>query len=162
MDTKRLITDAAAIWDAEVLPTLRRYIEIPAQSRDFDPDWKANGHIDAVLALARDWVMEHAPPATIVEIVERDGRTPVLLIEIPATDDSGETAFLYAHLDKQPPFEGWDATRGLEPWKAVDIHDERGHLLFGRGGADDGYGVFAAITAIGCLEIQDIPHPRCV
>ena len=162
MDKDRIITDAAAVWEAEVLPTLRRYIEVPAQSKDFDPDWKKNGHIAKVLEMARSWVSDHAPSGTIVEIVEREDRTPVLFIEIPATDTSNETVLLYAHLDKQPPCVGWDASRGLEPWKAVDVHDERGHLLFGRGGADDGYGVFAAITAIGCLENQAIPHARCV
>src|SRR6185369_16261819 len=32
----------------------------------------------------------------------------------------------------------------------------------GRGSADDGYAVFAALAAIGALQAQEIPHARCV
>ncbi len=32
----------------------------------------------------------------------------------------------------------------------------------GRGGADDGYAVYAAITALEALHAQGLPHPRCV
>jgi acetylornithine deacetylase/succinyl-diaminopimelate desuccinylase-like protein len=35
-------------------------------------------------------------------------------------------------------------------------------LLYGRGGADDGYAVYASITAILALDKQGIPRPRCV
>jgi acetylornithine deacetylase/succinyl-diaminopimelate desuccinylase-like protein len=48
---------------------------------------------------------------------------------------------LYGHLDKQPEFNGW--RNGLGPWTPKY---EDG-LLYGRGGADDGYAVYAAITA---------------
>ena len=45
---------------------------------------------------------------------------------------------MYGHLDKQPAMVGWDA--GLGPWTPV-LRDGK---LFGRGGADDGYAIFAA------------------
>lgn len=160
MDIKALVNHAARMWDEDVLPTLREYIEIPAQSPDFDRDWKEHGYIYHVVHLARNWVREHAPHGTTCEEIEVAGRTPVLFIDMPATGGSQETVLLYSHLDKQPPFEGW--RDGLAPWKAVDVHDAQGHRLYGRGGADDGYGVFAAITAIQCLEVQSIPHARCV
>jgi len=38
----------------------------------------------------------------------------------------------------------------------------KGDKLFGRGGADDGYAMFAALSAIGALREQGIPHARCV
>ena len=47
------------------------------------------------------------------------GRTPVIFGEIPADagcEDMG-TVLLYGHLDKQPPFDGWD--EGVEPYKPV-------------------------------------------
>ena len=34
--------------------------------------------------------------------------------------------------------------------------------LYGRGGADDGYAVYASLTAIMALDQQGIPRPRCV
>src|SRR3546814_2782452 len=34
--------------------------------------------------------------------------------------------------------------------------------LYGRGGADDGYAVYASLTAILALDKQGIPRPRCV
>ncbi len=51
---------------------------------------------------------------------------------------------MYGHLDKQPEFSGW--SDGLEPWTPV-LRDGK---LYGRGGADDGYALFASLTA----------HPR--
>jgi acetylornithine deacetylase/succinyl-diaminopimelate desuccinylase-like protein len=62
----------------------------------------------------------------------------------------------YAHLDKQPPVEGW--APGLGPWTPV-VRDGK---LYGRGSADDGYGTFAAIAAVKALRQHGIPHPRAV
>jgi acetylornithine deacetylase/succinyl-diaminopimelate desuccinylase-like protein len=63
---------------------------------------------------------------------------------------------MYGHLDKQPEFSGWRA--GLGPWTPV-MRDGR---LYGRGGADDGYAVYASLTAIEALDRQGVPRPRCV
>ncbi len=63
---------------------------------------------------------------------------------------------LYGHLDKQPEFTGW--SEGLAPWTPV-LRDGR---LYGRGGADDGYALFASLTAIRALQAQGTPHARCV
>ena len=61
---------------------------------------------------------------------------------------------MYGHLDKQPEMEGWNDDLG--PWKPV-IKDEK---LYGRGGADDGYALFASIASINALKEQKINHPR--
>jgi acetylornithine deacetylase/succinyl-diaminopimelate desuccinylase-like protein len=63
---------------------------------------------------------------------------------------------LYGHLDKQPEMTGWRP--GFGPWKPVL---EQGRL-YGRGGADDGYSVYAALSAILALDVQQVPRPRCV
>ena len=49
---------------------------------------------------------------------------------------------LYGHLDKQPEMTGW--RDGLGPWTPV----REGDKLYGRGGADDGYAIFASLTAL--------------
>ena len=69
---------------------------------------------------------------------------------------STETVLMYGHLDKQPEFNGW--RKDLGPWTPKY---ENG-LLYGRGGADDGYAIYAAITAVEALDAQGIARPRCV
>ncbi len=82
------------------------------------------------------------------------GRTPVLLVDVPG--DVDDCVLMYGHLDKQPEFTGW--SDGLDPWTPV-IRDGK---LYGRGGADDGYALFSSIAAIRALREQKIPHARCV
>ena len=86
-----------------------------------------------------------------------EGRTPVLFFEIPATRaNSTQTVLMYGHLDKQPEFNGWRSDLG--PW-TPKFEDGK---LYGRGGADDGYAVFASIAAVQALKNQNVPHPRIV
>jgi len=63
---------------------------------------------------------------------------------------------LYGHLDKQPPMTGW--LDGLGPWTPV----RRAERLYGRGGADDGYAVFASLAAIEAVRAEGGSHARCV
>jgi acetylornithine deacetylase/succinyl-diaminopimelate desuccinylase-like protein len=103
------------------------------------------------------WVESRKVPGLRLEVIRLEGRTPVIFFEVPATKpDAGDTVLLYGHLDKQPEFNGW--RRDLGPWTPKY---EDG-LLYGRGGADDGYAVYAAISAIEALQAQGLPHPRCV
>ena len=88
-------------------------------------------------------------------IFQLPGRTPVLLLDIPATHGCSGNVLCYGHYDKQPEFIGWEEELG--PWKPV-IRDNR---LYGRGGADDGYAIFATLAAISALDDQDLGHPRC-
>ncbi|MCY7371345.1 MAG: M20 family metallopeptidase [Polaromonas sp.] len=68
----------------------------------------------------------------------------------------GATILMYGHLDKQPEFTGWRSD--LSPWQAK-YEDGK---LYGRGGADDGYAVYASIAAIQALKSQGSPHSRIV
>ena len=141
-------------WDREIVPRLVEYIRIPAKSPHFDRDWQAHGHIERVIRLAEEWVRAQPIPGLAVEIVRLPGRTPVLLFEVPGS--GAGTVLLYGHLDKQPEMVGWRADGG--PWTPL-IEDGK---LYGRGGADDGYAVFAALSALGALTAQRVPHARCV
>jgi acetylornithine deacetylase/succinyl-diaminopimelate desuccinylase-like protein len=157
------MTDAARLqgfidhlWDDAVTPTLVDYIRIPNKSPAFDPDWAAHGHMDRATALLEAWARERIPalPGATLEVVRLDGRTPVILIEVPGEVD--DTVLLYGHLDKQPEMHGW--SEGLGPWEPVI----RGDRLYGRGGADDGYAMFGALSALLALRDQDVAHARCV
>src|ERR1700733_14238478 len=148
-----------ALWDAEVVPELIRYIRIPNKSPAFDPDWAAHGHMEAATQQFAAWAtakIETIEGASL-EIVRLEGRTPVIFIEIP--DDRGDgqddPVLLYGHLDKQPEMTGW--AEGLGPWEPV-LKDGK---LYGRGGADDGYAMFGALSAILALKQQGTAHARC-
>ena len=147
-----------AAWADDILSTLVEYIRIPNKSPLFDPEWSAHGHMDAAAALIADWCRAHAPAGMKLEVARLPGRTPLIFMEIPATEgyENGDAVLLYGHLDKQPEMTGWDADLG--PWKPVI----RGDKLYGRGGADDGYAAFASLTAINALQAQGVPHRRCV
>lgn len=148
---KKFIDD---LWDESITPTLMEYIQIPNKSPAFDPAWEQHGFMDEAVELAHAWVCEHLPAEAKSEVIRIAGRTPVLLIEIPGETEGN--ILLYGHLDKQPEMTGW--REGLGPWKAV-LEDEK---LYGRGGADDGYAVFASLTAINAVRAQGIAHPRCI
>ena len=156
-------------WRASIIPELQRYIAVPAKSPAFDPAWAQHGHLDAVLRQAANWVEAQRIDGLQLEIVQlqnADGepRTPVLFFEIPASAGrdgspapaSGETVLMYGHLDKQPEFDGWRSDLG--PWTPRIVDDK----LYGRGGADDGYAVYASITAVQALKSQGVAHPRIV
>jgi len=146
------VIDAA--WTDSIEPCLKSYIAIPNKSPLFDPDWASNGHMDAAARLLVHWCEQQAIEGLSVEIVRLPGRTPVIHAEIAGTAPG--TVLLYGHFDKQPEFTGWDP--GLGPWTPV-VRDGR---LYGRGGADDGYALFASLTAIRVLQQQGIPHARCI
>jgi acetylornithine deacetylase/succinyl-diaminopimelate desuccinylase-like protein len=157
VETAALAAYADTAWDQRIVPALMDYIAVPAKSPMFDAAWAEHGLIDRVVRDAASWVESRRLPGLKLEVLRLEGRTPVIFFDIPATKTgSSSTVLLYGHLDKQPEFNGW--RKGLGPWTPKY---EDG-LLYGRGGADDGYAVYAAITAIEALDQQGIPRPRCV
>ena len=155
-DSAAIAAFLANTWDEQIVPALTDYIAIPAKSPMFDADWQRNGHIERVVRDAASWVESRRIAGLKLEVIRLEGRTPVIFFEVPATRaGSTGTICLYGHLDKQPEFNGW---RDLGPWTPKY---ENG-LLYGRGGADDGYAIYASITAIEALDRQGIARPRCV
>jgi len=154
MNHTKLSRFVNGIWSDSILPRLIEYIRIPNKSPVFDPDWEAHGHMDEAIGLAENWCRGHWISGASMEVVRLPGRTPVLFVEIPGGVQGN--VLLYGHLDKQPEMTGW--RDGFGPWQPV----MEGDRLYGRGGADDGYALFASVAAILALQDQAIPHPRCV
>jgi acetylornithine deacetylase/succinyl-diaminopimelate desuccinylase-like protein len=154
MNSQQIATSVDDVWSSSVVPTLQRYIAIPNQSPLFDPDWRSHGYMHQAVALAKGWVEQQQIPGLTIEMHEIDDRTPVLFLEIEG--DASSTVLMYGHLDKQPAMVGWE--EGLGPWTPV----LRDGMLYGRGGADDGYAIFAAVSAIRALKQQNIAHSRIV
>lgn len=156
-DAKALQAFVDEKWDREIVPALTEYIAIPAKSPAFDAEWVAHGYIDQVVRNAVRWMESQSVRGLTVEILRLPGRTPVIYFEVPATrQDGGDAVLMYGHLDKQPEFSGWRT--GLGPWTPKYVDGK----LYGRGGADDGYAVYASLTTIMALDRLGIPRPRCI
>ena len=182
MDADRLRAFVEQAWSwrepkSAIIQALEQYISIPNDSPAFDSHWREHGFMaqaarhlaQSVEALKKEWTERHGcraddvkcgilglsdQPAAAGEPV----RTPLLCIEIPAfgTGAPDGTVLMYGHFDKQPGLTGW--SEGLGPRTPV-IRDDK---LYGRGGADDGYAVFSAFTAVMALRAQGVAHARCV
>jgi acetylornithine deacetylase/succinyl-diaminopimelate desuccinylase-like protein len=155
MSTAQLISRISTFWDREIIPALQDYIRIPNESPLFDPDWQAHGHMQRAVGLVADWVRRQRIPGGTLEVLQDDARTPLLLLEFPG--DIPDTVLMYGHLDKQPAMVGWRDDLG--PWTP---HLDAEGRLYGRGGADDGYAVFAALATVKALKEQGQPHGRMV
>jgi acetylornithine deacetylase/succinyl-diaminopimelate desuccinylase-like protein len=145
-------------WDEDLIPRLVDYVKVPAKSPAFDASWAAHGHLQRVIEDAAAWGRAQPVAGMTVEIVSIDGRTPCIFFDVPATGGlaNDRTVLFYGHLDKQPEMSGW--REGFGPWTPV-IEDGR---LYGRGAADDGYAIYAALTIVAALDAQGTPRPRCV
>jgi len=152
VDIKTLKNNINDFWDESIIPVLTEYIKIPNKSPSFEPDWKKKGHMDKVLKMATSWTKKHLPCDASLTVKESKGKTPLILVDIPGKKEGN--VLMYGHLDKQPEMDGWNKEMG--PWKPV-IKDNK---LYGRGGADDGYALFASICSVKALQKQNIALPR--
>ncbi|MCK4870034.1 MAG: M20/M25/M40 family metallo-hydrolase [Gammaproteobacteria bacterium] len=154
MSKEIIASSVEKLWVEQVLPGLSEFIKIPAVSPAYDDEWEANGYLRQAGEQMAAWVTEQKIDGFHSEMMQLEGRSPVLFIDIPG--DSEKSVLFYGHMDKMPPSEGWDD--GLGPWDPV----VRGDKLYGRGGADDGYSLYSAIAAIKALQLAGMKHPRCV
>ncbi|MEV4311622.1 M20/M25/M40 family metallo-hydrolase [Actinocrispum sp. NPDC049592] len=158
MEHNALNSTVDRLWAAEILTSLSELVTIPALSPAFDPNWSASGHLDAAVEHVSRWIASRGLPGATVETVRLEDRTPLLMVDVPATPGGADagTVIMYGHLDKQPPVGGW--ADGLGPW--TPIH--RDGRLYGRGAADDGYSGYAATAAIEAVHAAGGEHGRCV
>ena len=145
-------------WDRDLIPRLVEYVKVPAKSPAFDASWLAHGHLRSVIKEAHAWAAVQKIAGLTLEIVAIEGKTPCIFFDVPATGGLGnaQTVLFYGHLDKQPEMTGWRDDLG--PW-TPKIEDGK---LYGRGSADDGYAIYAALTVIAALDAQGVARPRCV
>jgi len=154
MDLKRLETAVEAYWSDEILPSLCEYMAIPCQSPAFDPHWHSNGLLDAAAGHLASWANAQLAdvPGACVEVLKLEGCTPLIFGSIPG---EGSPVLFYGHFDKQPPMTGW--SHGRDAW-TPSLENDR---LYGRGGADDGYAIYAAIGAVLAAREQGVATPPC-
>lgn len=143
-------------WDKTVVPAISAYIEVPNQSPHYDAEWATNGLMQEAMNVILKWVETQPIKGLKYEVAEAEGRTPFLILEIDGTEPTANTLLMYGHMDKQPPLLPW--AEGLHPHKPV----YRDGKLYGRGGADDGYSVFSALTSVAAVQKYGVPHGRIV
>jgi len=142
-------------WDESVIPLMSEYIKIPNVSPVFDPEWLTNGLIEKAAHLLEDWAKARDIAGLNVEYIQSEGKTPLIFISIASNyEGASGTVLMYGHLDKQPPLASW--AEGLGPYEPV-LRDGK---LYGRGGADDGYSICAALISIEALQRQGLQHGR--
>ncbi|MCI0401791.1 MAG: M20 family metallopeptidase [Gammaproteobacteria bacterium] len=154
MESTKIQTFVERLWDSSAIPELAEFIRIANISPLFDTEWQVHGFMDAAVARFETWCSKQTIADMTLKVIRLPGRTPLIYMDIASVSD--DCVLLYGHLDKQPEMTGW--RNGLGPWKPV----LEGDKLYGRGGADDGYAMFASLIAIQALREFGVPHARCV
>ncbi|HTL92018.1 MAG TPA: hypothetical protein VL176_06700, partial [Steroidobacteraceae bacterium] len=83
MDLERLKARVARTWDDSILERLIAYVRIPNKSPMFDPQWEAQGHMEAAIQLMAEWCRAQPVRGMRVEIKRLPGKTPLLLVDVP-------------------------------------------------------------------------------
>src|SRR5450759_57164 len=96
MSAAGIRSDVEHVWDVSIVRTLEDYILIPNQSPLFDPDWKKKGYMNAAVDLARRWTEQQKVKGLKLEVLESEGRTPLIYIEVEG--DPSSTVLMYGHL----------------------------------------------------------------
>eukprot|EP00743_Colponemidia_sp_Colp-15_P005085 GILK01005474.1.p1 GENE.GILK01005474.1~~GILK01005474.1.p1 ORF type:complete len:475 (-),score=78.59 GILK01005474.1:43-1467(-) len=156
MDNAKTTQFVEKTWNDSIFPALSDFVRIPNLSPMFDVNWSTNGLQEQAARLMVDWALAQGVANLTAEVVQVEGRTPTVFIEIAGSDPNCPTVLMYGHLDKQPHFEGW--REGLGPCLPV----VQGDKFYGRGVGDDGYAVFAAVASVKACQEQGVPHGRCV
>lgn len=153
-----LRTNLESVIRRDLVSLLVNYGSIPCLSPAFDHDWAASGHLERALLLYQDWIQSRNVPGLTSHVQRIEGRTPLLLVDIPATEDLQRmgAVLLYGHLDKQPATDAW--SDGLHPFQAKLVQDN----LYGRGMVDDGYAAPMVVAVIEELASQGASYPHCV
>lgn len=143
--------------EAELLPNLARFVRIPNQSREYDPEWETNGLLKKAATFVTNWAAQQELKNFKLELLEEKGRTPSILVTIDSPAKPEKNVLIYGHIDKQPPLtEQWHS--GKQPY--VPVY-EKGKL-YGRGSGDDGYAFFTAILLVKTLQKFNLQKHRFV
>jgi acetylornithine deacetylase/succinyl-diaminopimelate desuccinylase-like protein len=120
-----------------------------------DPDYLTNGLMEKAMDLTDQYVNKLGIKGIKRNEYKNDKGMKLVTYVIDATHGSTKNCMMYGHLDKQPYGEGW--REDLSPTEPKI----EGELMYGRGGADDGYSIFSCMLAIKTLQQLDQPCPRC-
>lgn len=153
MEHKKTLEYLEKEFDTSIIPTLMEFVKIDNLSLSFDPEWNKNGKLEKAAKLLLDWALKQNVKGMKGEILKIDDLSPLIHIEIESNGGEGNI-LMYGHYDKQPHFSGW--LEGTGPCSPVIIGD----LLYGRGGADDGYAIFSSLISIKAIQEFGLKHGK--
>lgn len=142
-------------WDDWYVKGLSDFIAVPNLSPMYDKDFFTNGLIQQAAECVDGYIKQLDIKGMARHDFIPEGRPPLIVYVVEPSGGSTKNLMLYGHLDKQPWMLPW--TEGLHPATPV----LKGNLLYGRGGADDGYSPFSCMLGIANLQAQGLAHPRC-
>ena len=118
-----------------------------------DPDYLTNGKIQKCYELVDKYIdMLEIKGVTKYKYATEAG-LPLYTYVVEGSEGTDKNVMVYGHLDKQPYGTGWVQS---QPTEAKIING----LLYGRGGADDGYAPFSCMLAVKNGQMQGAKMPR--
>lgn len=155
LNKDKTLENINAKWEDWYVKGLGDFIRVPNLSPNYDADFLTNGEIEKCMKLVDEYVNMLNIEGLSKHEYKPEGKSPMVVYVVEATQGCDKNVMLYGHLDKQPWMEGWD--EGLSPTDPVI----RGEYMYGRGGADDGYSVFSCMLGIKNAQLQGAKMPRC-
>lgn len=153
MEHKKTLEYITNEVESHVLSTLMDYIRVDNLSINFDPEWATNGKHEKAADILLKWALSQNVKGLKGEVLKIEGLSPLIHLEIES-NGRDDNLLMYGHFDKQPHMLGWK--EGTGPCDPVIIGD----LLYGRGGADDGYAIFASVLSIKALQHFGLKHGK--
>lgn len=148
-------------YDKWFVAGLSDFIRCDNLSPMVDDTFYTNGKIDKCLGVVNQYIDKLGLKGISHEVVKEPcGHDSSLMTYLaiwviePSSSDITTNVMLYGHLDKQPWGDGWE-TSPIDPVI-------KGDRLYGRGSSDDGYSVFACMSALHLIQKQGLSHPRIV
>lgn len=129
-------------WDSWYIPGLSAFIDVENLTTMVDPEYLTNGKLEESMDLVDKYINQMEIQNISKKIYKAENGLPIVVYVVEPTEGETKNVLIYGHLDKQPYGDGWWAD--TPPNRAT----LKGDLLYGRGGADDGYAPFSAILGI--------------
>lgn len=119
LDIKKTKEFIDKYWDESLQPAIEEFVRIPNLSRDYDENWQTNGRLEQAAQHVIDWALKQNIKGMKVKLLKDEGKTPMVYMDIEGTNGGKHPILMYAHLDKQPYFDGWREEEGIHPTKPI-------------------------------------------
>ena len=91
LDAAQVRSFVSPIWNNDVIPVLEEYIKIPNLSPFFVTEDAASQAVakdaqDKAMKLILDWVNKQPVTGMAVELLETEGKTPLLFVEVAPSE----------------------------------------------------------------------------
>jgi hypothetical protein len=95
-----LDTEILRLIDAELIPNLCEFINIPNLSRSYDENFLTNGLIEKAIDLCLNFAKHLDVKGLNLRVLSEKDLTPCVFGIIPGTKPNPKTILMYGHMDK--------------------------------------------------------------